>query len=502
MQISFGPAAMPKTGTVVVPALDGGKLPGAAAALDRQTGGLLKRAMRTAAATGKNGSFVELLAPAATRLERILIAGLGKPADRTLHDFENLGGRLVKRLAAASPKRVTVLLDAIPGLKPEPAEICAHAAFGATLGGYRFDKYLTRKSAGIRKKEIGALVLATRQKQAAARAFKALDALAAGVTLARDLVHEPPNVLYPEAFAAEVKKLARLGVKVEILNEPQMKRLGMNALLGVGQGSRRESRLAVMRWQGGGKNDPTAAFVGKGVCFDTGGISLKPPPNMDAMKADMGGAACVTGLFSALARRKARVNAAGVIGLVENMPGGNAQRPGDIVTSMSGQTIEILNTDAEGRLVLADALCYAQTKFKPAVLIDLATLTGAILIALGQEYAGLFSNDDTLAQRLAGAGEAEGERVWRLPMAKNYDEMIDSKNADVKNIGGGRNAGSITAAQFLKRFVTGTHWAHIDIAGTAMATSPTPLSPGWASGFGVRLLNRFLIDNYEKPARR
>jgi len=317
-----------------------------------------------------------------------------------------------------------------------------------------------------------------------------------GVYLTRDVVTEPPNVLYPETLAARCKELEELGVVVEILNEKKMAKLGMGALLGVGQGSVRESFLVTMRWDGGPKNKAPVAFVGKGVTFDTGGISLKPGPGMEEMKWDMGGSGTVLGLMKALAGRKAKVNAVGVVGLVENMPDGNAQRPGDVVTSMSGQTIEIHNTDAEGRLVLADALWYTQQEFKPQAMIDLATLTGAILIALGNEYAGLFSNDDTLSAQLISAGQASGEPVWRMPLGDAYDKLLNSDCADMKNIGG-RNAGSITAAQFLQRFVKDTTWAHLDIAGMAWSSKDRPTVPKGATGYGVRLLDRFVSDVYE-----
>jgi leucyl aminopeptidase len=334
----------------------------------------------------------------------------------------------------------------------------------------------------------------------AKKLWAALDAVADGVYLARDLVNEPPNVLYPAEFARRAKALSKLGLKVEVLGEAEMKKLGMGSLLGVGQGSERESQLVVLRWTGArNKNEAPVAFVGKGVCFDSGGLSLKPGASMMGMKGDMGGAAAVTGTMRALAARKARVNAVGVIGLVENMPDGNAQRPDDVVTSMSGQTIEVLNTDAEGRLVLADALTYTQRKFKPKFVIDLATLTGAIMVALGNDHAGLFSNNDQLAARITEAGKAAGEAVWRLPLGDGYDKLIKSKIADMKNIGG-PYAGSIVAAQFLQRFVEkGQAWAHLDIAGVAWQDGEQkPLSPGWGVGWGVRVLDRLVADHYEK----
>jgi leucyl aminopeptidase len=321
--------------------------------------------------------------------------------------------------------------------------------------------------------------------------------LADGVVLARDLINEPANVLYPEEFARRCGELKKLGVAVEVLDVKAMEKLGMHSLLGVGQGSAHESRTVIMRWNGGKKSDAPVSFIGKGVCFDTGGISIKPAASMEDMKGDMAGAACVVGLMHALAARKAKVNAVGAIGLVENMPDGNAQRPGDIVKTMSGQTIEIINTDAEGRLVLADVLHYVNTKYKPRFMIDLATLTGAIIVALGQEYAGLFSNDDRLCDRLAKAGLATGERVWRMPLGPEYDKLIDSKFADMKNTGG-RWGGAITAAQLLARFVDKTPWAHLDIAGTALGSPQTDINKSWSSGWGVRLLNELVAGSYEK----
>jgi len=309
-------------------------------------------------------------------------------------------------------------------------------------------------------------------------------------------VNEPANVLYPAEFARRASELRKLGVVVEVLDVAAMRKLGMGALIGVGQGSAHESKLVVMRWNGGKRGADPVAFIGKGVCFDTGGISIKPAQNMEDMKGDMAGAACVVGLMHALAARKAKVNAVGAIGLVENMPDGKAQRPGDIVKTMSGQTIEIINTDAEGRLVLADVLHYVNKRFKPKFMVNLATLTGAIIVALGQQYAGLFSNDDKLAERLAEAGEATGERVWRMPLGAEYDKLIDSKFADMKNTGG-RLGGAITAAQLLQRFVDKTPWAHLDIAGTAMGSPQTDINKSWGSGWGVRLLERLVENHYE-----
>ena len=315
--------------------------------------------------------------------------------------------------------------------------------------------------------------------------------------LARDLVNEPANVLGPVEFADRIAALSQQGIDVEILGEAELRALKMDALLGVAQGSPRPPRLAIMRWNGGPDDEAPIAFVGKGVVFDTGGISIKPAGSMDEMKGDMGGAAAVVGVMRALAGRSAKVNAIGIVGLVENSVDGNAQRPGDIVTAMSGTTIEVLNTDAEGRLVLADALWYCQDRFKPKFMVNLATLTGAIIVALGNQHAGLFSNNDELSDRLLAAGIGTGEKVWRLPLAPEYDKMIEGKFADIKNIGGGRAAGAITAAQFLQRFVNDVPWAHLDVAGTAMGSPANEYNQSWASGFGVRLLDRLVSDHYQ-----
>jgi len=331
----------------------------------------------------------------------------------------------------------------------------------------------------------------------AKKAYGDLGLIGDAVFMARDLVTEPGNVIYPETLAAAAASLSAFGVKIEVLDEKQMAKLGMNTLLGVAQGSVKPARLVTMHWNGNPAQKQPVCFVGKGVTFDTGGISLKPGPGMEDMKFDMGGAAAVIGAIRALASRKAKANVVGVIGCVENMPDGNAQRPGDVVVSMSGQTVEILNTDAEGRLVLCDAMWYAQEKFNPSCVIDLATLTGAIIISLGHEHAGLFSNDDQLAERLTQAGKETEETLWRFPLGKAYDKMLDSPIADVKHIGG-REAGSITAAQFLQRFIKkGVAWAHLDIAGTAWQSKDRPLSPKGATAYGVRLLDRFIADNYE-----
>jgi leucyl aminopeptidase len=452
---------------------------------------LLVRAAAAERFKGKALSGLTLLSPDGAAYERLIAVGVGPEDERAKLDFVKLGGTIASRLGAG---RNAEIILALPEGELDPKQ-AADIALGLRLRAYAFDRYKT-KSKDKDEAEPLTVTLRTADPSAVKKAVKTADAIAAGVLQARDLVNEPPNVLYPEEFADRAAKLGKLGVEIEILDEKALKKIGMRALLGVGQGSRRESRVAIMRWNGAKKDEKPVAFVGKGVTFDTGGISLKPGAGMEDMKGDMAGAACVVGLMQALAGRKAKVNAIGVIGLVENMPDGNAQRPGDIVTSLSGQTIEIINTDAEGRLVLADVLWYTQERFAPRFMINLATLTGAIMVALGQENAGLFSNDDELSERLTAAGIATGETVWRMPLGKGYDKMIDSKFADMKN-SAGRYGGSITAAQFLQRHVNDTPWAHLDIAGTGMAAANSEINRSWGPGWGVRLLDRLVADHYE-----
>ncbi|ACK51155.1 Leucyl aminopeptidase [Methylocella silvestris BL2] len=478
---------------------------------------LIRRGAATAKFKGKVSSALDLIAPAGIAADRLLVIGApgeeaaeqktpeaGKPeaaapakpaAPPTLSDYANLGGVVGGKLGRGAA--ATIVFD-LPRAPEDAAAAAAEFALGLQLRDYRFDRYKTKKKDDADENGVSEIVVALADPEAAREKAAGREAVAAGVITARSLVNEPANILFPEEFAARAKELEKLGVEVEILDEPAMQALGMGALLGVGQGSSRQSRVVVMRWRGAGEGGDSKpiAFVGKGVTFDTGGISIKPAAGMEDMKGDMAGAACVVGLIEALAARKAKVDAIGAIGLVENMPGPDAQRPGDIVKSMSGQTIEIINTDAEGRLVLGDVLWYVQDRFKPKFMIDLATLTGAVLVALGQEHAGLFTNDDDLGEKLLAAGKATGEKLWRLPLAPAYDKMIDSKFADMKNTGG-RHAGSITAAQFLQRFVNGTPWAHLDIAGTGMSSPSSDVNQSWGSGFGVRLLDRLVSDNYE-----
>lgn len=490
-QISFAKTARADGGVAVLLKLSGDQPPAGAA--DADPAGVYAKASTVGEFSGKSASVLDIVAPHGSPFDRITVIGLGKPATLTAHDWLRVGG-----IAAGSVKtgsKLAIYIDA-PGIAMD-GEKAANLALGMLLRAYSFDNYKTKKKDEDDKSAKAVNVtIVTADPAAAKAAFVAAQAVADGVNLARELVNLPPNVLGPVEFAAKAKELEKLGVEVEILTEKEMKKLGMGALLGVAQGSVKPPRIAVMHWKGGKAKEQPVAFVGKGVTFDTGGISIKPGASMEDMKGDMGGAAAVTGLMHTLAARKAKVNAIGIIGLVENMPDGNAQRPGDIVTSMSGQTIEIINTDAEGRLVLCDALWYCKETYKPRFMINLATLTGAILVALGNLHAGLFSNNDELAGQLLAAGEESQEKLWRMPLSKDYDKIIDSRFADMKN-SGGRHAGSITAAQFLQRFVGDTPWAHLDIAGTAMGSPSSEINQSWGSGYGVRLLDQLVRANFE-----
>jgi leucyl aminopeptidase len=457
-------------------------------------GDLVRRAAAADRFTGKNGSTLDIVVPSGLSLPRLIVIGTGKESELKPRDIVRLGGIAMGKLPAAAAEATIFAEFASGALKGDKI---ADLALGARLRAYTFDRYKTKRKEGDERPKKVEVNFACANPAAAEKAWLRTMAIADGVVLARDLVNEPANVLYPGEFARRVSGLGKLGVGVEVLDVTAMRKLGMGALLGVGQGSAHESKLVIMRWNGGKRGADPIAFIGKGVCFDSGGISIKPASGMEDMKGDMAGAACVVGLMHAFAARNAKVNAVGAIGLVENMVDGKAQRPGDIIKTMSGQTIEIINTDAEGRLVLADVLHYVNKRFKPRFMINLATLTGAIIVALGQEYAGMFSNDDKLVERLTKAGEATGERVWRMPLGPEYDKMIDSKFADMKNTGG-RWAGSITAAQLLQRFVNKTPWAHLDIAGTALGSPQTDINKSWSSGWGVRLLDRLVDDYYEK----
>ncbi|WP_434729984.1 leucyl aminopeptidase [Rhizobium binae] len=489
--ISFAKSAKLNSGLAIL--LKTAEANAAAGAETADPAGVIGKAAKIARFSGKSMAALDIVAPEGAPVERIVVLGLGNAAELTAHDWLKAGGAAASKIK--NTDRAAVFLD-VPDVATD-ARAAADFALGMLLRAYSFDAYKTKKNDDEEKPAKSVKVtIVTADASGAKKAFSDSEAIAGGVNLARDLVNEPPNALGPVEFAARAKELEKLGVEVEILTEKEMRRLGMGALLGVAQGSVRPPRLAVMQWKGGKAKDRPVAFIGKGVVFDTGGISIKPAAGMEDMKGDMGGAAAVTGLMHVLASRKAAVNAVGIIGLVENMPDGNAQRPGDIVTSMSGQTIEVINTDAEGRLVLCDALWYCNDRFKPQFMINLATLTGAIVVALGNVHAGLFSNDDQLSAQLTEAGLSTNEKLWRMPLGKDYDKLIDSKFADMKNTGG-RRAGSITAAHFLKRFVQETPWAHLDIAGTAMGSPQDEINQSWGSGFGVRLLDAFVRAHYE-----
>ncbi|HYM73395.1 MAG TPA: leucyl aminopeptidase [Stellaceae bacterium] len=496
MKISFAEFELPRSGAVVVGVWEEGTLTSPARQLDEAAGGAIARALAASPRFhGKRNELLTIVAPPNLSVSRIVLAGLGKPEAIVARTLEDVGGTLVADLNRAGETQATFAIDLGDAASLGSAEAASRLAFGAALRTYRFDKYRTTERPE-RKPSLATLTVSG--PPAAANAYRDLAAAAEAVAFARDLISEPANVIYPETLAEQAAGLSSLGLDVEILDEHRMAELGMHAILGVAQGSVRPPRLVVMRWNGGADGAPPLAFVGKGVTFDTGGISIKPAAGMGEMKWDMAGAGVVIGLMRLLAARAAKVNAVGVVGLVENMPSGSAQRPGDIVRSMSGQTIEVLNTDAEGRLVLADALWYCQDRFKPSLMVDLATLTGAIIVALGHDHAGLFANNDELAERLIAAGKAVGEKLWRLPLDDAYNRAIDSDAADVKNIAGDRAAGSIIGAQFVERFVNKVPWAHLDIAGVAWSKKDTPTVPKGATGFGVRLLDRFVSAYYEK----
>lgn len=496
MNIKFDKKSLSPSAAHIVFVYADRKLSASAGKIDRETDGAISRAMAVGHFQGKFGQMIDLVAPAGLDINRLLLVGLGEESKLDEIAAQKIGGKIMARLISCGDEDMSIAADAPVKSHISGGEFAAHLALGLRLRRYRFDKYFTRLE-DDKKPSISDISIMTANVADAGKIFSDLDRVADGVEFARNLVTEPGNVIYPESYAEKISHLSDLGIDVEILTEDDMEDLGMGALLGVGQGSACESRLVVMKWQGSDHQDePPLAFVGKGVTFDTGGISLKPGAGMEDMKFDMGGSAAVVGAMTALAGRKAKVNAVGVVGLAENMPSSTAQRPGDVVTSMSGQTIEVINTDAEGRLVLADALWYTQDRFRPKFIIDLATLTGAMMVSLGHEYAGIFSNNDELCENLAKAGKDVDEPVWRLPLGKAYDKLVDSKIADMRNIGG-KYAGSITAAQFLQRFVNDVPWVHIDIAGTAWKTEASDIADRGATGYGVRLLDQLVRNNYE-----
>jgi leucyl aminopeptidase len=496
MKVEF--SAFPKvfSGNVAVFVAAEKQLLATAKSLDQQAGGAVERAISASRFTGAKGQSLTVLGQ--ERLGRLLLLGVGKPRELDSRTAESLGGHVVADANAAGQKTVTVVIDPVKGTKLAPTEVAAHVALGARLRDYRFDKYKTKEKPE-QKPTLEKITIIVSAPADARRAYARLEPTVDAVFFTRDLVSEPANALYPVEFARRARELGKLGVKIDILGEAEMKKLGMGALLGVGQGSERDSQLLVMRWMNGPKNQAPVALIGKGVCFDTGGISIKPAGGMEDMKWDMGGAGAVTGAMMLLAGRKARANVVGVCALVENMPDGNAQRPGDVVKTMSGQTVEVINTDAEGRLILCDAMWYAQEKFKPQAMVELSTLTGAIIVSLGHERAGLFSNNTALSNKLRAAGSEVGEKLWRMPLGPKYDKLIDSDIADMKNVSSGRDGGSITAAQFLQRFVQeGVAWAHLDIAGMAWSAKGNDTMPKGATAYGVRLLDRWIAGNYER----
>lgn len=500
--IKFKKSTTAKTSTAVIYIHEDGKLSEDARALDKSLKGIVKHAVKNAAKfTGKHGETLLLTLPEKADYDQLVCLGTGKPADLDMPKAEALGGKLFVALQNIGTTKATIISEDIKGLKNlSHEEFSAALAFGFKLRSYTFDRYKTPKKDD---KPFEELTLAGATQNKAAKLFDPMAHIAAGVFTARDLVNEPPNELYPDAYAKFIKKeLEPLGVRVEILDEKKMKAMKMGAILAVGMGSARKPRMVLMHWNGakGRKKDAPLALVGKGVTFDTGGISLKPGAGMDEMKMDMGGSAAVVGTMKAIAARKAKANVIGVVGLAENMPSSDAYRPGDIIKSYSGKTIEVLNTDAEGRLVLADCLTHVQKKHKPHTIIDLATLTGAMMVALGREYCGAFVNDDKLWSQIEKSGAETSEKIWRMPLDEAWKKDMESVTADLQNLArtNGRWGGACTAAGFLEHFIEdGVKWAHMDIAGTAYIKADRPTVPKFGTGYGVRLLDRLIADNYE-----
>ncbi|HSI17743.1 MAG TPA: leucyl aminopeptidase [Sphingomonas sp.] len=489
MKISFSTATPASTAALALTVEKDGLDRLSTAQLDGATLATIVATARASRFEGEAGGVVEAFVAADGGVRRVLLLGVGAGGEP---DYERAGGALTARLLTSGVESVAADFTTA-GATPKAV---ARFAAGAAQRAWRIDTYRTKLAE--KAKPTLAEVTLFGAPDGAEAAWVSQKAVTDGLDLTRTLVSEPPNLLYPESFVTKVlAEIEGLGIEVTVLGEAEMAELGMGALLGVSQGSRRDARLLALKWNGAGPGDPALALVGKGMTFDTGGISLKPGPGMEDMKWDMGGAGAVAGAMKAIALRKAKANVIGVCGLVENMPDGNAQRPGDIVTSMSGQTIEILNTDAEGRLVLCDAITWVQRAHRPKTIVDLATLTGAMIIALGNEHGGLFANDDSLADQLLAAGKASGDLLWRFPLSDSYNKLIDSPIADMKNVGP-RGAGSITAAQFIKRFVDeGVRWAHLDIAGMVWADKAGATYDKGATGYGVRLLDRFVADNFE-----
>lgn len=504
MHISFHTLAEIQSKILVIPTYENQDFGSFTSNINARAHQLITKAMKANSGfTAKKGQVFEIYLPEAVDgIERLLLLGMGKSANVDSVHVRDIGGKLTQYCNTNKIEKVTVLVSELGVEGTKDADIAINMAFGAKLRNYGFFKYYSTKQ-DEHKLYLKSLSFALAQDATNAQDMFAsrFEKVAEAVHQSRNLTTEPPNVLYPETFANRCKLLEDLGVKVTILNERELRALGANALLGVAQGSINAPYVAIMEWHGNPQEADVfpLAFVGKGVTFDSGGINIKPSSGISDMKTDMTGAAVVTSLLELLASRKAKVNVIGAVGLVENMPSGTAQRPSDVVRTMSGQTVEVDNTDAEGRLVLADVLWHVQTKYHPSVVIDLATLTGAISVALGDIMAGLFCNSDNLAQQLAKAAERSGEKIWRMPLGSEYDKQIDSDIADIKNVGSGRGAGSITAAQFLQRFIFDkVQWAHLDIAGVSWVKNASDLSPKGATGFGVRLLDQLVWDFFEK----
>ncbi len=496
IKVTFLKNPRSESDTAILCVYEEAALEGAAKALDEKADGFITDALESNKKfTGKHGQTLAINLPKDTGFKRAVLLGLGKKDEFDNQQAEKAGGKLVPALKKAGAEHITLLTD-------EKPELSAHLAYGIALRSYRFDKYKSKKPDEEEEaSNLAALDVSSDAHADIEQHYKELDHILQGVFLARDLVNEPPNAIYPESFTALIREeLKPLGVEIDVIDEKKMEKLGMGAILAVGKGSERQPRMVIMRWKGDkAKSAPSLALVGKGVTFDTGGISLKPGKDMDLMKMDMGGSAAVVGTMKTLALRKSPAHVIGIVGLAENMPSHNAYRPADILTSLSGKTIEVLNTDAEGRLVLADCLTYVQKTYKPEVILDLATLTGAMMVALGFDYAGTFANDDNLWAGLESASKTSGENLWRMPLDKQWHKEIESPVADIKNLATiGSYAGACTAAAFLETFIEeGTPWAHLDIAGTAWLRGDRPVVPKGGSGFGVRVLSQFVKDTCE-----
>jgi leucyl aminopeptidase len=497
MKIDYVAKLPAKADALVLFASDDRKLHGQAGEIDRDCGGALSRALAAPRFTGKRGQLLDVLSPAGGKYRRILLVGLGASREVSVLAAREIGAAIVAHLQVEHEPAATVIVDLPKDVKLEAGSFAANVALGAKLRNYRFNKY-RRQQPADEPKAMKALQIVTAAQSSAKKSAERLDAIAGGVELARDLVNEPPVAIYPETFVQRVKELTKLGVEVKALDEKDMAKLGMGGILAVGNGSKHPPRLLVLRWKGGKggkKGDGPVALVGKGVCFDSGGLCIKTGPQMETMKGDMAGGAAVVGAIRALAERKAAIDVVGVVALVENMPSGTAFKPGDIVTTLAGKTMEIFDTDAEGRVILVDALWYTAQQFKPRCIIDLATLTYSVMQALGKYFTGLFSNDDKLARDLTQAGELVGERLWRLPLDPAYEQDLISTMADLRQFAPDSDkADAAYAAALLHQFVDGHSWAHLDIASKEFATKDKSMTPTGGTGYAVTLLEQFVAD--------